>query len=108
VVTDWSDGRIDGTYPVHCYHEALQRLPEDVRLYSSAEDDIRHALAANVGTPGEPPAAAGPASSTTSWVTVLLVLAGGVAALIGALALAGYALHRGSRRRRETPGLMRR
>jgi cobalamin synthase len=29
---------------VHCYREALARLPEDIRIYSSAEDDIRRAL----------------------------------------------------------------
>jgi hypothetical protein len=108
VVSDWSDGRIDGTYPVHCYREALRQMPEDVRLYSSAEDDIRHALAASIGTPGEPPTAAGPSSSGTNGLTVLLVVGGGVLALMGALALAGFALRRGTRRRPETSESMRR
>lgn len=44
VVSDWADGGIGSTYPVHCYREALARLPEDLRIYSSAEDDIRRAL----------------------------------------------------------------
>lgn len=44
VVTDWSDGRIDGIYPLHCYEQAVARLPEDVRVYSSAADDITRAL----------------------------------------------------------------
>ena len=48
VVTDWSDGRIDGTYPMGCYRQALQAMPEDIRLYSSAVDDIQRALARRV------------------------------------------------------------
>ena len=41
---DWADGRIDKTYPVHCYREALKHLPSDVSTYSSAHDDILRAL----------------------------------------------------------------
>ena len=44
LLMDWRDGRIDGTYPVECYQEALASMPEDVRVYSSAEDDITRAL----------------------------------------------------------------
>ena len=30
LIRDWyNDGRIDGTYPVHCYREALKDIPED-------------------------------------------------------------------------------
>jgi len=45
VIADWSDnGRIDRTYPLACYREAVKHLPEDLRSYSSAPDDIRQAL----------------------------------------------------------------
>jgi hypothetical protein len=44
LINDWYDGRIDGTYPVHCYRDALKHLPTDVETYSSARDDIRQAL----------------------------------------------------------------
>jgi hypothetical protein len=44
LINDWYDGRIDGTYPVHCYREALDHLPTDVETYSSARDDIKQAL----------------------------------------------------------------
>jgi hypothetical protein len=44
LINDWYDGRIDGTYPIHCYREALDHLPADVDTYSSARDDIRQAL----------------------------------------------------------------
>jgi hypothetical protein len=48
VVADWIDGRIDGVYPLRCYDEAVDGLPEDVRVYSSAVDDISRALQARV------------------------------------------------------------
>jgi hypothetical protein len=44
LLTDWYDGRIDGTYPIHCYKDALRHLPSDVSTYSSARDDILRAL----------------------------------------------------------------
>jgi hypothetical protein len=44
LLTDWYDGRIDHTYPLHCYTDALSHLPPDVSTYSSAHDDIFRAL----------------------------------------------------------------
>jgi hypothetical protein len=44
LLNDWYDGRIDNTYPLHCYQEALTHLPADVQTYSSAHDDILRAL----------------------------------------------------------------
>jgi hypothetical protein len=44
LLTDWYDGRIDSTYPIHCYQDALHHLPADVQTYSSAHDDIFRAL----------------------------------------------------------------
>jgi hypothetical protein len=44
LINDWYDGRIDGTYPIHCYRDALNHLPTDIDAYSSARDDIRQAL----------------------------------------------------------------
>jgi hypothetical protein len=47
VINDWYDnGRIDGTYPVSCYRQALKHLPEDVQDYTSLPDDIRAAMQA--------------------------------------------------------------
>jgi hypothetical protein len=37
------DGRIDGTYRLHCYDDALRNLQTDVRIYGTAIDDIRDA-----------------------------------------------------------------
>jgi hypothetical protein len=44
LLNDWYDGRIDQTYAVHCYQDALKHLPADVQTYSSAHDDILRAL----------------------------------------------------------------
>lgn len=44
LLNDWYDGRIDHTYAIGCYHEALSHLPTDVQTYSSAKDDISRAL----------------------------------------------------------------
>jgi hypothetical protein len=44
LLNDWYDGRIDQTYAVHCYRDALKHLPADVQTYSSAHDDILRAL----------------------------------------------------------------
>ncbi len=45
VIDDWyDDGRVDGTYALHCYDDAIKILPRDVRDYSSAKEDIQRAL----------------------------------------------------------------
>ena len=44
LLTDWRDGRVDGTYSVRCYRDALAELPEDVKVYSTAQDDLTRAL----------------------------------------------------------------
>lgn len=44
VVDDWRDGHIDRVYPIHCYRDALNHLPEDLRVYGTAENDIQNAL----------------------------------------------------------------
>jgi hypothetical protein len=44
LLNDWYDGRIDGSYPRHCYNDALRHLPADVSTYSSAREDIQRAL----------------------------------------------------------------
>ena len=45
MISDWSaHNRIKGNYSAGCYRQALSRLPEDLRTYSSAPEDIRQAL----------------------------------------------------------------
>lgn len=44
----WADGRLDRTYSVSCFRDAIDNLPPDVREYSDASDDLRRALAGAV------------------------------------------------------------
>ena len=60
LLADWRDGRMDRVYPVDCYREALASLPEDLRIYSSAETDITRAMQARVRTEGVTKVAAAP------------------------------------------------
>ena len=52
VLNDWSRGRTIGVYPLHCYRDAIRNLPEDLRDYSSAADDISAALQAQIAKRG--------------------------------------------------------
>jgi hypothetical protein len=87
LLADWEDGRIDQIYPVSCYRQALAELPEDVRVYSTAQTDITRALQARIGTPS--------AESTTgrhddAGVSPLLVVAitAGILVAAGSVAAA--------------------
>ena len=78
LLNDWYDGRIDGSYPRHCYNDALKHLPADVSTYSSAREDIQRALQSAIAkqekaghkvgpnTPIVPPAAPTKGSRTTT------------------------------------------
>ena len=45
VLADWFDnGRIDKLYPAHCYEDAIDAIPRDLRDYANAEDVILRAL----------------------------------------------------------------
>jgi hypothetical protein len=95
LLADWRDGRIDGTYSVGCYRTALAHLPEDVRIYSSAESDIKRALVARsqavIAAPAKAKAQSRPAGGSGDGVSPLLVLAiaGAIVAALGsAFALA--------------------
>ena len=91
VVTDWLDGRIDKRYPPRCYGDALAALPEDVRAYSTAEDDISRALQARVrelranSNNDDDGSAVG---VTLASVPIPLVLGAGVGLLLALAALA--------------------
>ena len=74
VILDWSDGAIDRLYPLACYRDALARLPEDLRAYSTAPEDIERALLerARADAPADtqpeeaPRSLAGPSSAPTT------------------------------------------
>jgi hypothetical protein len=130
VLADWFDnGRIDRLYQAHCYEEAIDAIPADLRDYANAEEIISRALQASLrgeldpggddptpgdgsGTPGpgtgnptdptDPGGTAAPEVDTTGISSVpipLLVLGGMSIALLAAGGL-GYL----SRRRASAHG----
>src|SRR5262245_8143404 len=91
LIADWQDGRIDRTYPVPCYRQALASLPEDVRVYSTATSDITRALHARLSSSTRRTTAASTAGGGGGGdVTTLIVLAiaGVVLVAAGSLSLA--------------------
>ena len=88
LLADWKDGRIDKAYAVPCYRQALAKLPEDVRIYSTAQTDITRALQARVSTPAAKSTKAGHENGGVSPLLVvaitagILVAAGSVAAAV--------------------------
>ena len=44
VLNDEYDGHIDGTYPVHCYKQAIANLPQDSLIYGQLKQDITAAM----------------------------------------------------------------
>jgi hypothetical protein len=70
VIDDWyEDGRVDRTYPLHCYDDAIEALPPDVRDYSSAKEDIQRALQARMRNEPAPAATTDPSPSGSSTST---------------------------------------
>ena len=88
VIADWRNGHVNGTYPVTCYRQALAELPEDVRVYSSAQSDITRALQARVRTQAAASKTTGHGGGGVSPLLVvaitaaILVAAGSVAAAL--------------------------
>src|SRR4029453_11946457 len=67
VLTDWSDnGRVDGMYSLHCYQDAIEKMPTDLRDYTNAREAIHRPLAragSTTGTSGGAPQVAAGADS---------------------------------------------
>jgi hypothetical protein len=87
LLDDWRDGRIDNTYPVACYRQALAHLPEDVRVYSSAQADITRALQARLAAVPKPKRSHHSSGGVSPLLVVaitagVLVAAGSVAAAV--------------------------
>jgi len=133
LIHDWYvDGRIDRTYPVHCYREALKDIPEDQIVYGTLRDDLTRALqsvirkhSGNVGPNTPVPGAGGPGGgpgggshdegffhwlakkigpSTANSVPVPLLVLGGLAiALIAAAGISFFARRWQARRGHPEP-----
>jgi hypothetical protein len=88
LIADWQDGRIDRTYPVPCYREALASLPEDVRVYSTATSDITRALHARLSSSPRRTTAATAGGGGGVSTLVVLAIAGLLLVAAGSFSLA--------------------
>jgi hypothetical protein len=101
VLDNWTRGTLDSHYSPECYQAAIDALPEDLRAYTTAADDIRRAAiaatrAVNASAAGGEPAsrdvaseAAGddslrafPAEVAVLGVLLILLVSGGTAAAL--------------------------
>src|SRR6266576_484834 len=49
LIHDWYvDGRVDKTYPVHCYRDARKHIPEDQAIYGTLRQDLTRALQSTI------------------------------------------------------------
>jgi len=84
LIADWRAGGLDHTYPVSCYRQALAHLPEDIRVYSSAQSDITRALQSRLGTRSLQAAKSADNKHDQAGVSQLLVVAITAAILVTA------------------------
>jgi hypothetical protein len=101
VLDDWTRGTLDSHYSPECYQAAIDALPEDLRAYTTAADDIRRAAiaatrAVNASAAGGEPASRDAASEAASddalrafpaevavlGVLLILLVSGGTAAAL--------------------------
>jgi hypothetical protein len=46
IIEEWANGALSSPYPLDCYDAAIDALPEDLRAYTTAADDISRAAVA--------------------------------------------------------------
>ena len=66
VMNQWYQGAIKTVFPIDCYQQAIQHLPTDIRVYSSARDDITRARNAAIAYNQQQAAATAAAGSGTT------------------------------------------
>ena len=98
IIEEWSSGMLVASYSLDCYEAAIDALPEDLRAYTSAADDISR-VAIEAGRSDAParslasvPASASSEDARSFPLTVALL--GVFVALLAASGLAASMLRR--------------
>ena len=91
VLDDWTRGVLDSSYSPACYQAAIDALPEDLRAYTTAADDIRRAAiaatrAVNASAQGGEPSSR-PLENTSNAGDPLRAFPKQVAALVALIAV---------------------
>lgn len=85
ILEDWTNGALEATYPPDCYQAAIDALPEDLRAYTTAADDIsRAAVAANRAPPTRQLASAPVADESVRALPVAVVVLAGLVTAVAA------------------------
>jgi hypothetical protein len=96
ILEDWTRGTLRSTFPLDCYDEAIDALPEDLRAYTTAADDISRAAFAATRedrTSRKLTAAPGASGSVRAFPSAVAVF-GVLVALVSASGLAASLLRR--------------
>jgi hypothetical protein len=95
ILEDWTQGMLEPTYPADCYDEAIDALPDDLRAYTTAADDIsRVAVEAGRETPVRRLASTSSADTSVRAFPVEIVFLGVLVAALAATGLGAALLRR--------------
>ena len=95
VLDEWTSGALTSKHPADCYEAAIDALPEDLRAYTSAADDIsRVAITATRQAPARELAAAPVADENMRSVPLTVVLMAVFLILLAASGLAASIVRR--------------
>jgi len=103
VIADWSkDNSVGGRYSTACIHEAMERAPTDLKIYSSFEDDLQAALQKRsarrlAGGVHVTPASIATSGQTSSGSFLIALLAGLAGLLLACAAVAAVVRRRRTR-----------
>lgn len=96
VIDDWAQGTLESAYPLECYDAAIDALPEDLRAYTTAANDIsRAATTANRTDAPTRELASTPVTTTSaSSFPVTVALLGAFVILLSASGVAASVVRR--------------
>lgn len=95
ILEDWATGALKASYPPDCYDAAIEALPEDLRAYTSATDDIsRVAVAASREAPTRQLASVPAADASVRAFPAEIALLAALAAALAATGLGAALLRR--------------
>lgn len=90
ILADWTKGALGPTYSAECYEAALEALPEDLRAYTTAADDISR-VAVEAGRSDAPARQLVSASIQDESVSALPPAVAFLGALVALVAVSGIA-----------------
>jgi hypothetical protein len=98
ILDDWTRGALDASYSADCYEAAIDALPEDLRAYTTAADDISR-VAIDASRADAPTRQLASASASNESVRAFPVTVVFLAAIVTMLAASGVTASMIRRRR---------